>query len=492
MADSTLVYRNLFRYLSRHSTKSCRSIGSIPVRHFSNTSSRDLRTTELTENHYSSLRANSARLWTDIHETASRFGPGRRYGDEPEQTGLSRLTLTNEDKSARAWFAATAHDLGCEVKVDAIGNMFAIRPGLRNDVPATFVGSHLDSQPLGGRFDGALGVLCGIEMLRVLNDNWIETEAPVGVLNWTNEEGARFAVSMMGSAVWAGTRGLEEIHKLQEVSSGSDGRRRTVKEELERIGFIGTDNNIKIGGHFELHIEQGPKLVTNGQPIGIVKGVQAYKWFEVNVHGKACHTGATGYEHRADPLHVASEIINSLRGIAMAKGGLASVGIINAKPGSTNTVPDQVTFSLDVRHEFDQQMEDLVEAIVEHAQSVVQTQNTQAEKNNGPKVKLDIRETFHSPATAFDRVAIECAANSAAEVTGRTSEHAAPYMVSGAGHDSVNTAKHCPTAMVFIPCKDGVSHHPEEWSTQDDCATGTSVVIQSVLRFDKWRYEQGL
>lgn len=456
------------------------------------TACRDLRTSELTESNYSSLHANSARLWADIHETASKFGPGRRYGSEPEQTGLTRLTLTDEDKGARSWFAKTVQDLGCEVKIDAIGNMFAIRPGLRNDVPATFVGSHLDSQPLGGRFDGPLGVLCGVEMLRVLNDNWIETEAPVGVVNWTNEEGARFPVSMMGSAVWASARELDEIYKLEEVSAGPDGKKRTVEEELKRIGYVGKDNDVKMGGHFELHIEQGPKLDTSNQPIGIVRGVQAYKWFEITVKGKSCHTGATGYEHRADPLDMACEIISNLRGMAEERGGLASVGIFNVKPGSINTVPDQVTFTLDVRHEFDKQLNDLIDDILGLIADREAGQHATATNGHIPKMQFDIKEIFHSPATAFDKVAIECAAKSAEQVTGRTGQYAAPYLVSGAGHDSVNASKRCPTTMVFIPCKDGVSHHPEEWSAQEDCATGTSVIIQSVLRFDKWRYEQGL
>lgn len=181
MAESVLAQRTSLRALSRYKWQSCRIPVTASARFFSFTTRQDLRTTELTESHYSSLRADSTRLWTDIHDTATQFGPGRQYGDKPEQTGLSRLTLTDEDKAARAWFAKSIRDLGCELKVDSIGNMFAIRPGLRNDVPATFVGSHLDSQPLGGRFDGALGVLCGLEMLRVLNENWIETEAPVGV-----------------------------------------------------------------------------------------------------------------------------------------------------------------------------------------------------------------------------------------------------------------------------------------------------------------------
>lgn len=473
-------------------------LGGLPrptSRKFTVTPSSRLRTAELDSSTLSTLRSNPARLWSDIHWTASEFGPGRRYGPQPTQTGLTRLSLTDPDAAVRKWFVDTTTSLGCTVTVDSIGNIFAIRPGLRNNVPATFVGSHLDSQPLGGRFDGALGVCAGIEMIRVLNDNWIETEAPVGVVNWTNEEGARFPVSMMGSGVWAGARDLDEIYSLQEVSASGDGQRKTVKEELDRIGYLGDrdarvqNGGVPVAGHFELHIEQGPKLTRQGLQVGVVKGVQAYQWFEIHVHGRACHTGTTGFEDRADPLLFTSNFITQVTELATKAGGLASVGIIRADPGSVNTVTDHVMFTLDVRHEEDARLDALVRAFKLWSQIDLDYRNGTAERRGAPQLKLEIKQTFKSPAVKFDEVAIACAEQSARQILGPTV--GVPRMVSGAGHDSVNTARHCPTAMVFVPCRDGVSHHPEEWCEEQDCAVGTDVVLQSVIRFDQWRHGQG-
>lgn len=387
----------------------------------------------------------------------------------------------------------TTRALGCTVSIDSIGNTFAVRPGLNNEVPATFVGSHLDSQPLGGRFDGVLGVCAGVEMLRVLNDNWIETEGPVGVVNWTNEEGARFPVSMMGSGVWAGSRDLQSIYDLEEVSATGDGTKHTVKQDLERIGYLGDldarveQGGMPMAGHFELHIEQGPKLIRSGLKVGAVKGVQAYKWFEIHVRGRACHTGTTGFEDRADPLLFTSKFITEVTARAKAAGGLISVGIIRAEPGSVNTVTDHVMFTLDVRHEEDGKLEELLRTSREWFKQELSDHNEAARQRGAPTIEVDIKETFDSPAAKFHDVAIDCIEQSAKQLTGGE----VTRMVSGAGHDSVNTAKHCPTAMVFVPCKDGVSHHPEEWCGEEDCAMGTDVVIQSVLRFDQWRHQQG-
>lgn len=487
----------------------------VQLRAFSSTTTRQLRTTELQPTHFPSLKYQSDRLWDDIHSTAS-FGEGRRYGDESEETGLSRLTLSDSDKQARDWFVETTKSLGCEVTVDSIGNIFAIRPGIKNDVPATFVGSHLDSQPLGGRFDGVLGVCAGVEMLRVLDDNWIETEGPVGVVNWTNEEGARFPISMMGSGVWAGARDLQATYDLQEVSAGADGRRCTVKEELERIGYLGStpaqlkDGGMRMAGHFELHIEQGPRLLSMKKKVAAVTGVQAYKWFEVHVNGQSCHSGTTPMNFRNDALYLASRLIHNANRLARdqynhtRKQYLASVGIITASPGSVNTVADHVMFTLDIRAETDEELQAfetmIRESFSEMVLDVKQKVGRPGFKKGDKKAALDkagkgtlsveIRETFHSPAAKFDETAVGFVVGAARGVLGE-GEKKVPRMISGAGHDSVNTARHCPTAMVFVPCKDGVSHHPEEWCEEEDCAVGTDVIIQSVLRFDQWRSEQG-
>ncbi|KAK5096149.1 hypothetical protein LTS08_007755 [Lithohypha guttulata] len=448
--------------------------------------------TELTSSHYSSLRASSDRLWHDIHSTA-KYGIGERYGNHPHQTGLSRLTLTEHDKQARDWFAKTARSLGCTVEIDSIGNVFAIRPGLNNNVPATFVGSHLDSQPTGGRFDGVLGVCAGIEMLRVLNDNWIETEGPVGVVNWTNEEGARFPVSMMGSGVWSGTISQEEVSHLKEVNVlPGQQEKKTLEEELNNIQYLGANpaplnqGGIPMAGHFELHIEQGPRLITSGQQIAAVNGVQAYKWFNVKLTGRACHTGTTPFQYRIDPLLSAAKIIAQVHNTATKHNGLASVGIINAEPGSINTVPSQVSFSLDIRHETDAGLDQLIAEIRRDFWN--EQYLAQRGRRTATTLQYDITEIFSSPAAHFDEVAVSIVEESAKDITGDSNIQ---RMISGAGHDSVNTSKQCSTAMVFVPCKDGISHHPAEWAEQEDCAAGTDVIIHSVLKFDKMRYERG-
>ena len=254
---------------------------------------------------------------------------------------MSRLSLSPSDKQARDWFVSTTQSLGCRTTVDAMGNIFAVRPGRDMSVPPVYAGSHLDTQPTGGRYDGILGVCAGIEMLRVLQEQDIETQGPVGVVNWTNEEGARFPISMVASGVWAGKIALEKAHELKEVTPTEHGATpRTMKEELEKIGYLGSvecsHEAMPMAAHFELHIEQGPHLVNSGEKIGIVEGVQAYEWHSVEVAGRAAHTGTTAFEHRQDALLVSAQFIAWLKKAARKEGCLATVGIIEAKPGSVS------------------------------------------------------------------------------------------------------------------------------------------------------------
>ena len=450
------------------------------MRNFSTSRISHLRSSELTPDFLKSLRCKPDRLWDDIHTTA-KYGKGRIYGDGPEQTGLSRLALSDSDKQARDWFVASAEELDCKVTVDSIGNIFAVRKGLNNDVPATFVGSHLDSQPFGGRFDGVLGIMAGIEMLRVLQENWIETEGPVGVVNWTNEEGARFPVSMQGSGEWAG-RGKDNDRVLEINSDNTNAQ--TVGDELDRIGYRGltparhSDGGMKMAGHFELHIEQGPILENDGKSIGVVTGSQAYKWFECTVYGKAAHSGTTPMPQRVDALRTATMWINR---IFRNVNGRINVGTFSVRPGSINTVPEQVTFTVDIRSP----SEELLQQSVKYFEETL----TSLQKSNAIKARLQMKEIFDSPAAIFDKVAMGCVETSAKELFG---EEQTQEIQSGAGHDSVNTSRIVPTAMVFVPCKDGLSHHPEEWCSKQDCANGTDVIIQSVLRFDQHRFKAGM
>jgi hydantoinase/carbamoylase family amidase len=326
---------------------------------------------------------------------------------------MSRLSLSDTDKQARDWFAATTQSLGCKVTTDAMGNQFAIRPGL-NDGPATCTGSHLDTQPSGGRYDGILGITAGVEMLRALNDNWVETTYPVGVINWTNEEGARFPKSMVASGVWAGSISLEDAHNLKSVIPAGDTA--TMGSELERIGYLGTTacswDAMPIAAHFELHIEQGPILEAEQRKVGIVRGVQAYKWFTLTVSGRDSHTGATSFQHRADALLTASKMILASHRIATRHGALASTGILNLRPGSTNTVPGWVQFSLDVRSPKDETVE-AVEKDCKAAFAAIAAGEDVEGVNAGcaPSERfcsVEWRTDFVSPATNFHEDCIKC------------------------------------------------------------------------------------
>ncbi|KAI6271567.1 hypothetical protein MCOR34_011624, partial [Pyricularia oryzae] len=259
-----------------------------PSRHFhaSPCRSRILKLSKMSKDEIASLKVNQERMMKTLHDTCA-WGTGKRWGSGPTETGMSRLALSDSDKQVRDWFVETVKDLGCTVKVDSMGNIFAsrqCRPGYH--WATTFAGSHLDTQPTGGRYDGILGIMAGIEMLRVLKENKIETNFPVGVVNWTNEEGARFPVSMVASGAWAEVFDLDQAHNLQEVGDG----KATMRSELQRIGYLGeipsSFASVPMAAHFELHIEQGPILEANNLKIGVVQGVQAYRWFTVEINGR--------------------------------------------------------------------------------------------------------------------------------------------------------------------------------------------------------------
>jgi hydantoinase/carbamoylase family amidase len=414
-------------------------------------------------------------------------------GRAPTETGMSRLALSDADKAARDWFVQTTEALGCKVTIDEMGNTFAVRPGLKNDRPPTFAGSHLDTQPTGGRYDGILGVTAGVEMLRVLADNWVETEYPVGVVNWTNEEGARFPMSMSSSGVWAGSIPLETAHNLREVHPGTA----TMASELKRIGYLGSTpashEATPMAAHFELHIEQGPLLEMANKKIGVVNGVQAYKWLTVKVKGRDTHTGTTDLKSRADALLTASKMILHSHRLATAHAALASTGILNLKPGSTNTVPGSVTFSLDIRSKNDSTVSALKAAVERDFAAIAAGADIDGlDHGCTPSLPLsvEITEDFDSPATVFHADCIHAVRQSALAALGPDAHSLVMDMTSGAGHDSVYASKRCPTSMIFVPCREGVSHNPAEFCKEEDCALGAQVLLQSVVRFDRMRDER--
>lgn len=419
---------------------------------------------------------------------------------------MSRLSLSDTDKQARDWFVETCKSLGCKITIDNMGNTYAVRPGLDNDAPPTYAGSHLDTQPTGGRYDGILGVTAAVEMLRTLNDNWIETTYPVGVVNWTNEEGARFPISMVSSGVWSGDVPLERAHNLRSVIPASDTA--TLKSELERIGYLGdfeaSHKAVPMAAHFELHIEQGPILEAEGRKVGVVRGVQAYRWFTVSVRGRDCHTGTTSFQHRADALLAASKMIlySHRAAVKAGAGALASSGILTLKPGSTNTVPGTVDFSLDIRAPEDKTVEEVEEACKRAFAQIAQGENVDG-LNEGThpsdrQCTVNWRTDSVSPANPFHEDCIQCvtdAGNALFETTDKADEAGnigtwGKHLTSGAGHDSVYTSKRVPTSMVFCPSKDGVSHHPAEYSKPEDCGIGAQVLMGAVLRYDKLRAER--
>ncbi|OBT49034.1 hypothetical protein VE00_00037 [Pseudogymnoascus sp. WSF 3629] len=365
---------------------------------------------------FQNLKVNGARLMNDIHHTA-QWGKGA-FDSAATETGMARLALSSEDKLVRDWFIKTAKSLSCKVHVDAMGNIFAIRAG-RNNGPAAFMGSHLDTQPSGGRYDGVLGVLAGLEVLRVLEDNKVTTAFPIGLVNWTNEEGARFPTSMVSSGVWAGSIPLERAHNLKEVGGGHA----TMKSELQRIGYLGDTpasyESTPLAAHFELHIEQGPILEAENKRIGIVKGVQAYRWHTVTVRGRECHTGATTFQHRSDALLAAARMISHSHVLASEFSSLASTGVLTLKPGSTNTVPGEVTFSLDIRSGADSQLMLLEENLKQDFETIAKDELLPGMirtgiKGRGCSVEWQLDST--STATAFDADCIRCISDSAEAV----------------------------------------------------------------------------
>jgi N-carbamoyl-L-amino-acid hydrolase len=406
------------------------------------------------------LTINPQRLWDQLMETA-RFG-GTAKG------GIRRLTLSDEDRQVRDWFKAQCEALGCTVMVDSVGNMFARRPGRNDDLPPIAMGSHLDTQPTGGKFDGVLGVLGALEALRTMVEMGYETNAPVEVVNWTNEEGSRFAPAMLASGVYAGVFTPDFAYARED----REGKR--FGDELERIGYRGTEpvGAHKLGALFELHIEQGPILEDEDKVIGVVQGVQGMRWYEVTVTGQDAHTGATPMHLRKNALLGSARMIERVHQIALAHAPAAvgTVGLVEVRPNSRNVVPGEVFFTVDFRHP-DEAVLDTMEASFRAALPEVLT-----------PLRLGFKEKriWNSPAVAFDPDLIDCVRR-VAEQAGLPARD----MVSGAGHDAAYLARVVPTTMIFVPCLSGISHNESESTTLEECAAGAQVLLDAVLAYDR-------
>lgn len=401
------------------------------------------------------LKIDPERLWNALEQTAS-------FGGTPDG-GVRRLTLSIEDLAVRDWFRSSCEKLGCTVSVDEVGNMFAVRPGADAEALPIAMGSHLDTQPTGGRFDGILGVLAGLEVLRTLHEGGLETQRPLMLVNWTNEEGARFAPAMLGSGVYAG------VFERDFADNRVDAEGVRFSDAIEAIGYRGSVpiGEPKFAAMFELHIEQGPVLERENIDIGVVTGVQAMRWYDLTITGREAHAGTTPMNMRIDALTDAARILVEADRLARDMGGLATTGQLSISESSRNVVPGKVIMSLDLRHEQDETLDEMERRVRAFIASIC-----------GERAELV--PIWQSPAVHFDAHCLTAIREGAREAGTSMRE-----IVSGAGHDSVNISKVVPTAMIFIPCRDGLSHNPLEFASKQHCAIGAQALLNAVLNYDR-------
>jgi N-carbamoyl-L-amino-acid hydrolase len=412
-------------------------------------------------------RVDAARLWDSLMTLA-------RIGATPKG-GVRRLTLTDLDRQGRDLVVGWLREAGCEIRIDGIGNVFGIRPGRRgngfdaNGAPAAdpadrpvAVGSHVDTQPSGGKFDGNYGVLAGLEVIRALNDAGAQTERPVAVAIWTNEEGTRFTPVMMGSGVYC------EAFTLEHCLAQRDRDGVSVGEALAQIGYAGHDVAPRFAAYFEPHIEQGPVLERERMTIGAVEGALGQRWFDVTVTGQDAHAGPTPIELRRDALLAASRLVIEVRRIAAESPDYAraTVGQMFVHPNSRNVIPGRVEFSVDMRNASETTLGEMVEKLRASA-SLIAAQDG---------VDVALEQIVHFPPCAFEPALV-------AGIEGDARALGLPVMrlASGAGHDAVYVARTCPTAMIFVPCEGGISHNEIESATPEDLGAGCAVLLRSVL-----------
>jgi len=400
------------------------------------------------------LRVDGDRLWRSLMELAEIGATARG--------GVCRLTLSDEDRRARERFVAWARAAGLDAHVDAIGNIRCRRPGADPEAPSVAMGSHLDSQPSGGKFDGAYGVLAGLEVMRTLAEAGVRTRAPLEVISWTNEEGSRFVPVMMGSGVVAG------VFPLAYCLAQRDLEGRTVGEELARIGYAGDAPMTPPGAYFEAHIEQGPVLEQTGDTIGVVVGALGQRWFDAVLTGQDAHAGPTPMHARRDALLAAARLVLEVNRIACEAPGYArgTVGQMLVRPNSRNVVPGEVGMSVEFRNDDEGRLDAMVAELAESIAGI--------ERETGVAVRL--QEVTRFAPCRFDAGMVE-AVREAARAFGYRHRD----IVSGAGHDAVYMARVAPSAMIFVPCAGGLSHNEAEWATPEDLAAGANVLLAAVL-----------
>ncbi|KAI9737952.1 MAG: hypothetical protein M1834_009322 [Cirrosporium novae-zelandiae] len=409
----------------------------------------------------------------DVKVNAERmlasFDESCQWGSTPDG-GMNRVAMNDDDKLVRDWFMEQTKKCGCSHKIDTMGNIFAIRPGINNDLAPVALGSHLDTQPTGGKYDGILGILCALEVLRVVHENNIKTYAPLAIVNWADEEGARFPQAMHGSGVWIEKYTEDYGHAL------ADRFGVTMKEELERAGYLGdvpcSYQKNPLLAHFEVHIEQGPILDQAQQAAGAVMGVQSIRWLKVTIKGRGQHTGSTPMDQRKDSLLGAAKMIVETNEIVTKKlaqlNAKATVAVIESAPQSINTIAESADFTIDVRAPKDGDIDD-IEKMVRSTFADIAAQHG---------LKIDIEVSWTQPALVFDPTMVQCLRESCRD-KGCTID-----LTSAIGHDSVNTSTRIPTAMLFTRCRDGVSHHPSEYARPEDCVTSAEILLNAFLKYN--------
>lgn len=410
----------------------------------------------MTDTRHLPLRVDGQRLWQSLMDLAE-------IGATPKG-GNCRLALTEEDRAGRELVTGWLEAAGLTLRVDEIGNIFARRTGRNNDLPPIATGSHIDTQPTGGKFDGCFGVLAGLEVMRVLDAHGIETEAPLEVVIWTNEEGSRFVPVMMGSGVHAG------LIPLERALAATDRAGDSVGASLERTGYAG---DVPVGSHnfgayFEAHIEQGPVLEQEATTIGAVTGSLGLHWFDVVVSGQEAHAGPTPMPYRRDALKTACALVSDILTLADAHqpNGRVTCGEFNVHPNSRNVIPGQVRFSVDLRH--------LELAVI--AEMHDQLKALCQKHHRAGQVEVELIEVQHIPPTPFAPDLIEMVRNASREL-----ELSFRDMETGAGHDAVQIAGINPVAMIFVPCEDGISHNEAENAEPEDLEAGANVLLLAML-----------
>jgi len=403
------------------------------------------------------IRVDGQRLWDSIM-AIGEIGPGQHGGS-------CRLALTDEDRDGRDLFIRWCEEIGCSITIDDMGNIFARRAGRNNDLAPIVAGSHLDTQPHGGKFDGIYGVLAALEAVRTLHDNNLTTEAPVEIVVWTNEEGSRFAPAMISSGVYAG---LFEKDYAWAITD-SDGK--SLGDELKRIGYMGAarcgDN--PIGALLEAHIEQGPILEADNHQIGVVVGGQGQHWYDVTIKGQDSHAGSTPMRGRRDALVAAADIITMVQNLAFdfAPQAVTTVGEMSVMPNSRNTIPGEVFFTIDIRNPDEDVLAQMAAQLESRVAAIV-------EKHG---VECELQEIWDKAPVRFDP---DCIA-AVAEATTKLG-YSNQQMVSGAGHDACQICLVAPTSMIFVPCAGGLSHNEQESAELADLEAGCNVLLHAMLK----------